>query len=690
MMRYMKKVVATFMAAVLLMGTIMLPAFAALEEGVVFQHQKTGIETIYLVLPDGTAALGDGEHAAVPMGTTKLVIPANVTYFEAWENVHPYGVSSINTNAFLGCDALKEIYIEGDVFIQDGALGGLSKDVRFTIASDFTKQSLISCGIPEENITYRPIQTKYVAFGDSIAAGYALDEYKINDMTTIQGSDGDRFPTPADAFVNKVGETFKEQGETVLDNQAVSGWTSTQLLEMLQSGAYDATLKDADVLTVTIGSNDLLGPFMEIVADAIRQEFGDEGAEEAATTAENDMFRIHIPMIIQSKIEDVITSIGKVTANLNDALADNAVLNQACVDFKETVQPAILEELSARAPEAEIYWTTLYNPFYGVKLDLLELFPGLEMLKIAPEATQTIETIELGALGAQYVEKMNEAFTVNTEGYTIIPLYEAFNNTGLTNVNISRDAGLSMELLPDDTLNFQLDPHPNTDGHQLIYDIVMPTIQNSYAPENKGFEDVKETDWFYEDVIFAVDKGWMNGVSKDSFAPNRIVSRAVIATVLWRLAGEPQIEGIMDFEDVKIGEWYEKAVAWASSVGITNGYGEGIFGTNDSVSREQLVAFLYRYAEKHGYDVSNGTSLADFTDGEKVSDYAKNAMEWAVGKGIISGKGDKMIDPKGTATAAEIAAILRRFFEGTITPETEETIPEDIVESEEMTEEQNV
>ena len=654
----MKKIIAAFITISLFFGITAFPAFAVPETGVVFQHQKTGVETSYLVLPDGTAALGDGVHAAIPEDTTSLTIPVCVTYFEAYETVHPYSVSRIKSNAFAGCLQVKEIYIEGDIYIEEGALSGLPEDVHFTTASEITVQNLKDYGIPEESISYHPIKIKYVAFGDSIAAGYALAEYNMYDKTTKQLSDGDRFPTPSDAFVRKIGETLGMSGDIVWDNQAVSGWTSKQFLDMLQSGAYDATLENADIITVTIGSNDLLGPFIEIVEDVISRELGIEGITEISPGSSEQPFEMNIPINQQSDAGNLLEGLGSVTATLNDQLEDNAVLNQACKDFREIFQPAILQELSARAPKADIYWTTLYNPFYGVKLDLKELFPGLDIFPVFSEAAKTVEVIDLGGLGAQYIENMNGAFAVNREGYTSIPLYDALNSPGLTNVHI---AGVGAIL--DGDLQFSLDPHPNKDGHQVIFDSIMPYLSDFCESEKVRFKDVKENDWFCEDVYYAVDMGWMNGVSEDSFAPYRIVSRAVVATVLWRMAGEPQPEDNTAFKAVKSGEWYEKAVAWAADTRITNGYGNGFFGTNDSVNREQLVAFLYRYAERYGYDVSGGVSLVEFADENQVSDYAKQPMEWAVGKGIISGKGDKVIDPKGTATAAEIAAITRRFYE---------------------------
>lgn len=176
------------------------------------------------------------------------------------------------------------------------------------------------------------------------------------------------------------------------------------------------------------------------------------------------------------------------------------------------------------------------------------------------------------------------------------------------------------------------------------------------------FTDVYDRDWFYSDVDYVAQNGLMRGTSADKFSPYSTTTRAMIVTVLYRMEGEPDA-GENSFIDVPDGEYYTDAVAWASENGIVNGYGQGRFGPNDSITREQLAAILYRYSVYKGYDVSVGedTNILSFDDIADLSDYAFTSMQWACGAGLIGGMGDGRLAPKGNATRCQIAAVLHRY-----------------------------
>ena len=187
------------------------------------------------------------------------------------------------------------------------------------------------------------------------------------------------------------------------------------------------------------------------------------------------------------------------------------------------------------------------------------------------------------------------------------------------------------------------------------------------ADKNENpFRDVLDTDWFYEDVLFAHEEGLLTGTAKRTFSPYANTTRAMMATVLWRMDGEPDAASGSRFTDVAGGQWYSGAVAWADENGIVKGYGSGAFGTNDAVTREQFAAMLYRYAQYSGRVIQTGNDLTSFKDAARVSSWAQDAMLWAVHNGIITGKPGKLLDPQGTATRAEIAAMLRRFVKNTV------------------------
>lgn len=174
------------------------------------------------------------------------------------------------------------------------------------------------------------------------------------------------------------------------------------------------------------------------------------------------------------------------------------------------------------------------------------------------------------------------------------------------------------------------------------------------------FTDVKPGDWFYDDVMFVYEKKLMMGTSSTLFSPNEAATRAMLATILWRMEGSPAPKSSAGYSDVPTGQWYSDAIAWATEKGIFEGYSNGTFGPNDPITREQLAAIFYRYASHKGYDTSAVGSLEQFSDKDKASSWALDALKWAIGSGLMNGKGDTL-DPTGTATRAEIAAMLHRF-----------------------------
>ncbi len=177
------------------------------------------------------------------------------------------------------------------------------------------------------------------------------------------------------------------------------------------------------------------------------------------------------------------------------------------------------------------------------------------------------------------------------------------------------------------------------------------------------FEDVQENDWFAAAVYALVNKDLFSGTSETTFSPSLSTTRGMIATVLWRMENKPSTSITSIFEDVTSDIYYADGINWAQSNGIASGYGNGKFGPDDNVTREQMAAILYRYAKSKGYDVSKTTSLDNFSDSASTSEYAKMPMAWAVANGLIKGKGNSNLDPLGNASRAEVVTILARFDE---------------------------
>lgn len=212
----------------------------------------------------------------------------------------------------------------------------------------------------------------------------------------------------------------------------------------------------------------------------------------------------------------------------------------------------------------------------------------------------------------------------------------------------------------DGTAEFALD-------HASDYAIVID--DRSHEPVDLPFADVPESYWAYDAIQYVYGEGLMAGTSGSTFSPEGTTTRGQIVTILWRLSGSPVVNYLMDFDDVDPAAYYAEAIRWATSEGIAGGYGGGVFGPDDPITREQLAVMLHRYAQHEGCDVSIGedTNILSYADFADLSEYAIPAMQWACGAGLISGTGDgSTLTPQGEATRAQAATVLMRFCEQSI------------------------
>lgn len=259
----------------------------------------------------------------------------------------------------------------------------------------------------------------------------------------------------------------------------------------------------------------------------------------------------------------------------------------------------------------------------------------------------------------------------------------AVNNGGVnaSPSNAEKGATIILTLSPDK--GYKLDKLTVTDGSgktvstvkksDTVYTFTMPAsavkvgvsyVKATETPSETKFNDVSANDWFASAVDYVTGKGMMNGTADNTFSPKANTTRGMVVTVLYRLENQPSTS-VASFTDVASGAYYANAVAWANANGIVSGYGSGKFGPNDKVTREQLAAILYRYAQYKKYDVSVGedTNILSYDDAQSISSYAIPAIQWACGAGVVTGKSGSKLDPKGNATRAEVAAMLMRFCE---------------------------
>ena len=200
----------------------------------------------------------------------------------------------------------------------------------------------------------------------------------------------------------------------------------------------------------------------------------------------------------------------------------------------------------------------------------------------------------------------------------------------------------------------------------LVAALLVSMIPSAFAANS--FTDVRSTDWFSDAVSYVQERGLMSGTSATHFSPNEPTTRAMLVTILYRAAGQPETTGQTSFVDVLARDYFADAVAWASENNIVTGYSRTRFGSNDPVSREQIAAILWRYAGSPDTD-----SAERFSDNSQIASYAANAVNWARQNGVISGRPGNRFDPKANATRAEVATILRNFLSQQSNPDTPET-----------------
>lgn len=187
--------------------------------------------------------------------------------------------------------------------------------------------------------------------------------------------------------------------------------------------------------------------------------------------------------------------------------------------------------------------------------------------------------------------------------------------------------------------------------------MILAMFTNVFAAENTQFSDVAQGAWYADAVNYASSNNLMSGTSNTDFSPSGTMTRAMLATVLYRIAGNPAVSGSDDFTDTADGQWYTSAVIWASQNKYIDGYGNGIFGTNDSVSREQIAAILYRYSGS-----PEAAQAGAFSDAADIASWAAAAVNWAKANGVLSGRGNNRFEPKAGVTRAEVATILMNYM----------------------------
>ena len=408
-----------------------------------------------------------------------------------------------------------------------------------------------------------------------------------------------------------------------------------------------------------------------------------------------------------SEIYSFDTAIGKLPAMYVDAIKDSA---DAAI--KEPYQVTTLTGYKDPMESIETAIEEATYSFEGIASndalkEAIESKLGNLNLLSGTDTTVTVSTMENGAFTAtvnvqfgylsgsveitgsytEEVETPEHNITVNepnhgsvtvvnsaSTGETVTITVDPDNGYRLADLTVKDSSGTELELeyIGNGKYTFVMPEGAVTvDADFTRITNVKPPVDEPDEPEEPEkdelpFVDVEGGDWFYDSVYYVYANGLMDGVENNRFAPNTATNRAMLATILYRLAGQPDVSGEMPFTDVAAGTWYTDAVLWAAQNGIVNGLGENTFAPMNTLTREQLVTMLYRYAEAEGYDVSAAADLSGYPDADKVQTYAQEAMSWAVAEGIVAGMDDGTLNPAGNATRAQIATILMRFCEGVV------------------------
>lgn len=446
----------------------------------------------------------------------------------------------------------------------------------------------------------------YLALGDSISSGYGLssDEKSFVDLVAAEKS------------LNLI-------------DASTSGETAASLLEKLQNGAVDG-LADADVITLTIGGNDLMAALYSYLTDAYN-----------ANRDEADQITVEqLQQALLTGNQDILTFAVQKISGFAGSEQATAALQTLSNDLTQ-----IITTIRAANPTVVIVVGNQYNPY----AHLAEAVGDNPLYSAA--ANMVASAFDKGVTALNGIIALGEA----QGAYTVADVYTAFENAAQNPCN----AGMTST----GTLN--LDFHPNAYGHQLITDVVSSLFVVTEPPETGSlpFSDVSDSDWYYDPVVYVYTNGLMTGTSDTTFSPNIATTRGMLVSILHRLEGGPSVESA-GFSDVNAGDWYADAVNWAASVGVVSGFEDGTFQPNAPLTREQMAAILYNYTEYKGIDVSNRADLSGYADADQVSEWAADVLSWANAEGLVTSVGDNRLAPQESATRAQLAAILQRCLEG--------------------------
>lgn len=528
---------------------------------------------------------------------------------------------------------------------------------------------IMLCGLcvsalAQENVKYRDYNY-YMCVGDSIAAGCSLTkdgtetyfDQETDDYTTVYnpdyiyyGYDFSAVPTAYHSivaselnaellqcarsglravefryFLDGVYNDYDESrywGNTYFDEDG-NGFTLDDLDAINARVNYIEQIKKADIISVNVGSNDVFSFALNMVL----QEMTASGDDPALAAIKDFLNKGGSLGAGFAKMIEYAQKMGM----LNDVVAVlTETLDKAYAQY-EVNYKAVMDKIYELNPDITVIGVGVFNPFTYFRLS------SDSSLDISGLAQPTVNKIN--SLIKSYETKYGDFYyadVVGTETYEM-----SYNDKYFWEY-------------------FALKVHPTLGGHRFMAEQILGVVPEAELP----FTDVTKDSWCYEEVKYCYNNGLMRGTTATTFDPDSVMTRGMVATVLYRINGSASVEGLSHpFGDVADGRYCTDAIIWAYNNGVILGYSDGSFKPDQFISREQFAAMLYRYACKFsGVDENQSLPpLLRYTDAGEVSDYAKPAMRWAVANGIIKGKTLTTLAPDGGCTRAQCAVMLARF-----------------------------
>lgn len=557
--------------------------------------------------------------------------------------------------------------VSGAAFADADAAAG--KDVTFALALTGEKAinyNLVDVvGAAKADITPKAITVEIADIAAQTYTGSA-----ITPAVTVTSADA------VDGF---------ELAYTVVYENNVDAGTATVKVDAVAGGNYtfsntkDFTINKADI---TITAEDLTVEYKEYAADQIKgtAKFGDADIKgvwswnaESALADKNAGDTGVVEVVFTPENASLNAAAANITVTINKSTQADAEPSYEKVQSGKTLADVALD--LGDLADGTIVW---------IDSETGEEIPEEQLTEIKVEVNKAYTWKYVPADTANYEEKTG---TITPYRYSApaaptfqITLADAENGTVKVNrVKAREEAKVTVTVTPAEGYELKALTVKDSTGAAVEltkvsdtkYTFLMPADDVTVAavfgmPGEYGiFTDVAEADWFYDEVYYAYNKGLMNGTGETTFAPAAKLNRAMLATILYRMAGSPAVTGDNAFTDVADGQWYSDAITWAAANGVVTGTSATTFAPMKNLTREQLAVMLWRYAKLMGKDVSVGeeTNILSYDDAMSISEYAIPAMQWAIGAGLVNGRTESTIVPQGNASRAEIAAVLMRFVE---------------------------